>query len=310
MERRLWPDGGYYLDNGASVCGPCHVKCESTEIDPQTLRARASIQTVLLPPHLYRDDEYDKWGNIILPNGRRIPGELFHDSSVQKILQQGPHWNAFSSHVKYPRTHHLPWSPGQTEDDRVMSSLDTLKAEEIVITEKMDGENTTMYRDYIHARSLAEMSHPSQSWIKNYWTGVCHQIPHGWRVCGENLFAVHSIRYHELPAFFLGFSVWNERNVALSWDETIEWLQLLDIQPVPTLYRGQYDQAVVDRITADVDGRSDRIEGYVIRNTAEISYGQFRTRVGKYVRASHVQTAHNWRNRWSGEKNQLCRARL
>lgn len=28
LERRLFPDGGYELGNGASVCGTCHIKCE------------------------------------------------------------------------------------------------------------------------------------------------------------------------------------------------------------------------------------------------------------------------------------------
>ena len=301
MERRLWSDGGYYLDNGASVCGPCHIKCESTEVDPRTLRDRIGISTVLLPPHLYRDDQFDKWGNIILPNGRRIPGELFHDPSVQKILQQGPHWGLFSHHVKYPRTHHLPWSPGVTDDDRVIESLDALRAGEIVITEKMDGENTTMYRDFIHARSLSGTTHPSQSWVRNYWAGVAPHIPPGWRVCGENLFATHSIKYTRLPSYFLGFSIWNDKNVCLSWDETLEWFQMLDIQPVWKLYRGPYDQEIIDTQTRQID--HEICEGYVIRSTAEIPYGRFRTHVGKYVRASHVQSAHNWRNRWSGEKN-------
>lgn len=28
IKRRLWPDGGYYLDNGASVCEAHHVQCD------------------------------------------------------------------------------------------------------------------------------------------------------------------------------------------------------------------------------------------------------------------------------------------
>lgn len=32
LERRLWPDGGYYLNNGASVCAEHHMLCETTEI--------------------------------------------------------------------------------------------------------------------------------------------------------------------------------------------------------------------------------------------------------------------------------------
>ena len=38
IERRLFPDGGYYLDNGSSLCGDCHYKAEQTVITPQEIR--------------------------------------------------------------------------------------------------------------------------------------------------------------------------------------------------------------------------------------------------------------------------------
>jgi len=37
---------------------------------------------------------------------------------------------------------------------------------EVVVTEKMDGENTTMYCDNIHARSIDGRHHPSRDWVK------------------------------------------------------------------------------------------------------------------------------------------------
>ena len=43
--------------------------------------------------------------------------------------------------TKYPRTYHLPWSPGTTSDDRKLSGdwFENYKGKEIVITEKLDG---------------------------------------------------------------------------------------------------------------------------------------------------------------------------
>jgi hypothetical protein len=35
----------------------------------------------------------------------------------------------------------------------------------------------------------------------------------------------------------LVFSIWNEQN-ALSWDETVEWAELLGLFTVPVLWRG------------------------------------------------------------------------
>lgn len=63
--------------------------------------------------------------------------------------------------VKYPRIPHLPWSQGRSEDDIALDSIEPLeRLEEVVVTEKLDDENTTRYHDYLHARSLISRSHP------------------------------------------------------------------------------------------------------------------------------------------------------
>jgi len=133
IERRLWPDGGYYVDNGASVCAGCHLRCESTEVSVEEVRAAAGITRILVPPHLYPGQPYDKWGNPVLPNGQRLRGELFQDGNVQKalgdVLQLFTHW------VKYPRTYHLLWSEDVKDDDRVMESLDGLVGQRVIATE-------------------------------------------------------------------------------------------------------------------------------------------------------------------------------
>jgi hypothetical protein len=198
LERRLFSDGGYYLDNGASVCEPCHVRCEMTAVSVEEVRAKANVRTKVLPPHLYPDEVYDKWGNVVLPNGRRTRGELFYDPSVQKILEAGGVLARFTHWVKYPRTHHLPWSPGASEDDRFLERLDGLEGREIVVTVKMDGEHATLYRDHLHARSLEPSRHASRSWLRGFHARIAADIPEGWRVCGENLYAQHSIAYREL----------------------------------------------------------------------------------------------------------------
>ncbi|MFE9924807.1 RNA ligase family protein, partial [Streptomyces sp. NPDC005774] len=47
--------------------------------------------------------------------------------------------------VHYPRTPHLPWSPGAASDDIRAGDLSGLRGREVVVTEKLDGENTTLY---------------------------------------------------------------------------------------------------------------------------------------------------------------------
>jgi hypothetical protein len=290
VESRLWPDGGDYLENGATLCDEHHAACESTEISVEEVRAAAGITRVVLPPHLYQDQVYDKWGNPVLADGRRLRGELFHDEDVQRRLQHV--LGLFTHWVKYPRTYHLPWSEGRTDDDRVLPSLDGLNGQEVVVTVKMDGENSTLYADYLHARSVHNTSHPARDWLKGFWARIAYEIPEGWRICGENLYARHSIHYRDLPSYFMGFSVWNDRNICLSWDDTLEYFGLLGIEPVPLLYRGPFDPDRIRGLWSDEQWAS--MEGYVVRVAESFPYGEFRHRVGKFVRRRHVRTDRHW----------------
>jgi hypothetical protein len=290
IERRLFPDGGYYLDNGATLCGRCHLKAESTEISCSDIRYRAGIEDVILPPHLYPSEVYDKWGNPCLPNGTRLKGELFEDTSVQKVLI--PVLHLFTDRVKYPRTWHLPWSASVNPDDRVLSqdTINTWQGTEVVITEKMDGECTTMYHDGIHARSIDYEGHKSRDYVKAMHARIAHDIPVGWRVCGENLWAKHSIAYDKLPSYFMVFSVWDGLT-CLSWDETEVYANLLGFPTVPVLGKGMWE-----RNTPPFLPHLDmtKSEGYVIRPRDAFRLAQFRFKVGKYVRKDHVQTHGHW----------------
>lgn len=292
IERRLFPDGGYYLNNGATVCQKHHLQCEMTTISVEDVREACGIEKKIIPPHLYDDCTYDKWGNIILPNGSRIKGEIFFDESVQKILKQGGVLDLFTDQVKYPRTHHLPWSGNINEDDRVISSLSAFQNQRVIITTKLDGENTSMYSDYYHARSIDGNHHYSRDWCKNFWSSIAHEIPKGWRICGENLYAQHSIKYDNLESYFYGFSIWNDKNECLPWDETLEWFQLLGIQPVPVIYDGIWDEKSVRELWNDSEWSSN--EGYVVRVAESFSYIDFKYKVAKFVRKDHVQTVKHW----------------
>ncbi len=295
LERRLFPDGGYYLDNGASLCSEHHMQAEMTTLTCEFLRECAQIKTTVLPPHLYRDQVYDKWGNPCLANGTRLAGDLFNDASVQKILRVGNVLNLFSHHVKYPRTYHLPWSPGLTKDDRKMEDTSVFEGREVVVTLKMDGENTTMYSDYMHARSLDYKPHISRRRVKALHSSIAHNIPEGWRVCGENLYAKHSIKYEDLKSYFLVFSIWNEFNECLSWDETKDWARLLDLHTVDSFWDGLWYPKEINSIFREQ--YSQQHEGYVVRLAGSFHYSEFRTSVAKYVRANHVTSDNHWIHR-------------
>lgn len=292
LERRLWEDGGYYISNGASLCGEHHIQAETTDLSCGQIREAAGISIVALPRDYYPDMDYSKWGDIILPNGSRMKGPLFHDESVQKILKQGSQLGTYTDYVKYPRTPHLPWSEGQTKDDRTLESCDHFIGKQVVVTEKMDGENTTIYRDYIHARSIDGRDHWSRSRVKNLAGKIGWEIPEGYRICGENLQAKHSIKYHDIPPFMV-FSIWNEKNQAISWEETEEICSILELPTVPVLYKGVWDSKLIQSFYND--SVRDTMEGYVVRVVESFNYIDFPKSIAKFVRKNHVDPAnHHW----------------
>jgi RNA ligase len=192
--------------------------------------------------------------------------------------------------LKYPRTPHLPWSPGAGGDDTVLGSARQFAGQEVIVTEKLDGENTTLYRRGLHARSLDPRPHPSRDWVKGLQGQLGYLIPEGWRVCGENLYARHSLAYDELESYFYLFSVWDATNTALSWDETLRWADTLKVPTPPQLWRGVWDESAVRGLRLD----ESRVEGYVVRTVAGFAYADFQQRIGKYVRRGHVQTDQHW----------------
>ncbi len=197
-------------------------------------------------------------------------------------------------YTKYPRTPHLPWSRGISDDDKMIKSTDHFQNKYVVVTSKMDGENTTMYRDHIHARSLDSRGGVDRDWVKRFWATIKDDIPEGYRICGENLWAKHSIYYTDLKSYFYGFSVWDENNICLSWKETLEWFQLLGITPVPTIYKGLWNSKVIRDIQDEMDFEFN--EGYVVRLQDSFHFDEFDKSIAKFVRKNHVQTDEHWRH--------------
>lgn len=91
IERKLFDDGGYYLDNGASVCDNHHWDCEKTDISVEAVRTACKIVNIIIPINFDKSTSYDKWGNIVLENGMRKKGEMFYLENVQKILKDKMH---------------------------------------------------------------------------------------------------------------------------------------------------------------------------------------------------------------------------
>lgn len=212
--------------------------------------------------------------------------------------------------VKFSRTLHMPGSPGVTSDDKVHKSLDHFIGEEVVITEKADGENTTHTRIKTHARSVDSKAHWSRDRMRALqqdlsWKLNQPQFADIHRICGENMVAKHSIMYYRLPSFFLCFAIWDRRNVCYSWDDMEILCAELGLNLVPLLARGIYQ---ADGTILKADGTSVKLidlgsghsqlggiqEGMVMRVARAFHYDEYGTVVAKYVRANHVETSEHW----------------
>lgn len=192
---------------------------------------------------------------------------------------------------KYGRTFHLPISPGATSDDKIMPSLNGLMVDDLVVTEKMDGENTTIHRAGSHARSPDSRYHPSRDWLKAFAAGISPYLSEGERIVGENLYARHSVGYDALPSYFLGFA-WIIGDEVQAWDLTLARFEELGICTVPTLYRGPYRNGLFDDLAKSLD--LSRQEGFVARIADAFAEMAMPESMGKYVREGHVQSEIHW----------------
>lgn len=202
---------------------------------------------------------------------------------------------------KYPKTPHMPFSETITSDDKKLNNMNHFNNREIVITEKMDGENTTIYRDYYHARSLDSIHRDYHSWLLLYMRKFQYILSSNARICGEYLYAKHSIEYNNLLNYFQVFSIWEDEK-CLDWESTKNICDKQELTMVPELYIGIYNEDVVKRIAKEVIDRGG--EGIVIRSTASFNYDDFDKNVAKYVRANHVQTDEHW-TKGKIERNKL-----
>lgn len=89
IDRKLFEDGGYYMNNGASLCDECHLKAENTLISCRELREKCKIEDIIYPDCLIKHEciiDYDKWGNPILDDCTRLKGDFYDERKIHKTL--------------------------------------------------------------------------------------------------------------------------------------------------------------------------------------------------------------------------------
>ncbi|SPE77136.1 RNA ligase [Flavobacterium columnare] len=216
---------------------------------------------------------------------------------------------------KYNRTYHFPFSPGTTSDDRISHEYwDYIQQiPELLITEKLDGENTCLNQYGVFARShAAPTTHPWANYLKEYWHLIKNELK-DLEIFGENLYATHSITYQNIESHFYVFAA-RYKDHWLSWEEVVFYASLLDLKTVPVLDlfipKEEIELTLKEKVleiiarpsvfdSYDVHTQEPcTMEGIVARNTKGYLVDDFYKNVFKYVRKNHVKTDEHWTRNW------------
>ena len=215
---------------------------------------------------------------------------------------------------KYGRTWHFPFSPGTTSDDRIQQDYWTYvqHMQQVIHTEKLDGENNCLNRYGVFARSHAAPTvSPWTSRLRQQW-GLIKNDLGDLELFGENIYAIHSIEYRRIEHYYYVFAVrcldrW------LSWEEVCFYAAAFDMPTVPVMALSENparEQAFRDEVLALTRERSSfdsvdvlsgapcTVEGIVSRNTQGFGLEALGQNVFKYVRKGHVKTDEHWTRNW------------
>lgn len=213
---------------------------------------------------------------------------------------------------KYPRTFHLPYSPGATRDDRIQHDVSSLIGVPIVITEKLDGSNVCLRQDGVFARSHSGApNHPSFDALKAIHASIPFPLFY-YDVFGEWCYAVHSIEYSSLPSYFMSFGIRHQslkdssgkeyEAYWLPWDETVTTVESYGLITTPVLYEGQVSsekelETLVKSLASQPSACGGDREGVVVRIANAFAESDFSKSVLKFVRKDHVQTDTHWKHK-------------
>lgn len=317
-ERRLWEareeQGGYFLDNGVTVCDhPHHMLAEKNAIPPQAFHRWIGIEP-LLPKALrlpwWTESEgfesIDELKAHFDESGRPYPSPIDRDFNKWGEPFKMP--TRTGTDLKYPTTYYLPFSPRpEGHESDVHEDLGHWVNVPLVVTAKMDGSNVKLVGGadgYVASRAGHERSasHPSFDYLKaRFQQDWQWRIPEGIVVFGEWLYARHSIHYEgdmALKSYLQVFGAYDPQyRLFLGWEEVERIAAAMGVPTTPVIAQALFTEkwTMVGRLEGMFRDAIDAgHEGIVVRSVYPFHYGQFQTWLGKAVRENHVQTDEHW----------------
>jgi ATP-dependent RNA circularization protein (DNA/RNA ligase family) len=186
--------------------------------------------------------------------------------------------------------------------------MSNLIGQEIVITEKLDGENCGMTDGGVYARShAAYTTSPWSREVRNlHKFDIEDELGDGVYLFGENMEGIHSIEYTNLTSYFYIFGI-RDNNIWVPWKTVEEWAYIFDIPTVPVLFKGIVNsekelKGLVERLSKEPSELGGQREGVVARVADMFHNDDFSTHVMKWVRKGHVTTDEHWTRNWRRAK--------
>ncbi len=203
--------------------------------------------------------------------------------------------------AKYPRSMHVPFSPGSTSDDKIASysEFDLFLGRRIIITEKLDGSNVCLTNSNVYSRSHSgPPGHKSFDPLIKFHSENKAKIPENISLFGEWAYAVHSINYLMLQHHLNLFGVRNDiTGKWAAWDEVTMWADEIGVAHVPMILDGCFaKREILKNVIRGLSQLSSvygpEREGLVIRTFEGPNVNDKNQLEGlqKWVRANHIKT--------------------
>lgn len=198
---------------------------------------------------------------------------------------------------KYPRTFHLPYSEKKGHDDKILEDEDCFYNIDVIVLEKLDGENTSLYGDSMHARSLdSRLDDEGRHWVEQFMKLRQQYFHNDMVIMGENMFYKHTVEYDDLESYFYGFAV-RTNQLFLQWSLTKRIFDTMDIKHPKVIYDGIYNKdAILEAFQKYDDSKNNRCEGFVVRNKEMFRMVNFSSNVAKFVKSSFEISDKHWRH--------------
>lgn len=208
---------------------------------------------------------------------------------------------------KFPSTPHLAMlGDVDIRGDKVMSEAErnAFLKHELVVEEKVDGANLGISFDsegniraqnrgaYLHLPSTGQWKKLAE-WLAPRTDALFEQLTDRYILFGEWCYAQHSVVYHRLPDWFLGFDIYDKStDLFFSCTRRDEIFRTISISQVPRVDHGHFTLSELSELLSQSQITDKPAEGLYLRS----DQGDWLVQRAKLVRPAFIQSV---KQHWS-----------